>query len=108
MMCDDTLTEWALEEIASSARAHGAVPVAAVIDLVHEGPVVTSPKHRKLLAAASAAGFVIADARDVWVGRNPQDLQFAPWDDHPGVYGNKLLADRLFEEMNRQNVFAGR
>jgi hypothetical protein len=89
----DTIVDWTLREIARVARSHGATPVFLALDVVVDSP----SSDANALRSAKSAGFVVFDLLDIWQGRDKPALRIAPWDEHPNVAGNRLVAERLFE-----------
>ncbi|HVF62993.1 MAG TPA: hypothetical protein VNE58_03245 [Casimicrobiaceae bacterium] len=87
----DALVATAFAEIARLARSNGATPVYVALDNVSEPPVVPLPS----LQGAHHAGLVVFDLLNVWRGRDAQRLRIAPWDEHPNVAGNRIVADAL-------------
>jgi hypothetical protein len=91
----DSIVDWALREIARKAQSRGAVPVYLALDVVVDSPT----NDAETLRAAKSAGFVVLDLLDVWQGRDKPSLRIALWDEHPNVAGNRLIVDRLFEQL---------
>jgi D-alanyl-lipoteichoic acid acyltransferase DltB (MBOAT superfamily) len=84
-----------LARIVHTAREVGAVPVFLALDNVvapPEDPV-------EVVRIASEVGFVVFDLLDLWKDRDMPPLRIAAWDNHPNAAGNRLVAERLHEEM---------
>jgi hypothetical protein len=88
----DTIVDWTLRTIGRVARNHGAVPVFLALDVVVDSPAADE----QALKSASSAGFLVFNLLDIWQGHDKPSLRIAPWDEHPNVAGNRLVADRLF------------
>jgi lysophospholipase L1-like esterase len=93
----DGLVRWTLDRIAKVTRDGGAVPVFVALNVVGDPPA-TEPR---ALKDAAAAGFLVFDLFDLWQGRDKPSLWVADWDRHPNAAGNRLIAERLFELMER-------
>ena len=89
----DTIVDRTLREIARVARSHGAVPVFLALDVVVDSPSADE----QALRSARSAGFLVFNLLDIWQGHDKPSLRIAPWDEHPNVAGNRLVADRLFD-----------
>jgi len=50
-------------------------------------------------ASAGAAGFEMIDLSGVFEGREAADISLAEWDSHPNALGHRLLAERLFTQL---------
>ena len=87
----DDLIRTTLEELSSSARRHGAVPVFLALDNVVEAPIEPLPA----IEHALRAGMVVFDLLDLWQGRAGPALRIAPWDNHPNAAGNRIVAERI-------------
>jgi hypothetical protein len=95
------LVQWSLGRIAAEAKARD-IPV---VLFVRDMPAETSEPGQPLLDFARAQGYHVVDARDAYVGRDPNTLLLAVWDKHPNALGHQLMADRLFTELvTRQQI----
>jgi hypothetical protein len=86
---------WTLGHIATLARTNDAIPVLLVLTNVVETPAVDVPIQR----LAERAGFVVVDLLDVFAGRDLSALRVASWDDHPNASANRIIAERIFDEL---------
>jgi alginate O-acetyltransferase complex protein AlgI len=92
--------------IADESRMRGIVPLWIFLPQLQQGPwQEETPETFRL---AEAAGFVILDLSDVFKGNDLASLRLAEWDDHPSVFGHKLIAARLSAALRgRQNAIFG-
>ena len=93
----DELVRWALTRIDSLATARGA----RVVLFVRDMPAEQSEQNNEILAFAANAGFTVVDIRGVFAGVHPDSLRVAAWDKHPNARGHRMIADRLFTELQR-------
>ncbi len=96
-MSADSLVRWTMDHLAEVIRAHDAVPAFVGLDNVVDPPTSEVP----VLRDAREAGFLVFDLFDLWQDRDKPALRVAPWDNHPNAAGDRLIADRLFEMMQR-------
>jgi hypothetical protein len=88
---------WALNRIVADCQKQTVVPVFLGLDVVLEPP----SRNPELLQTARNAGFMVFDLYDVYDNRNRDSLRLADWDRHPNARAMHLIADRLFEELHR-------
>ena len=93
------LVRWSLARIDSMARARGARKVLYVRDM----PAEESERADSMITYATAAGYTILDIRGVFTGINPDSLKIASWDKHPNARGHRMIADRLFAELQKSD-----
>ena len=95
----DEVVRWTFRAVADVARAHGAVPVFVLLDNVAD------PGREDVLATREAvdSGLIAFDLTDVWQNHDQAALRIAPWDNHPNVAGNRLMAARLAELMQQRS-----
>lgn len=93
--------------IADECRRRGIVPVWIFLPQVREG--TWQEETPQTVRAAEAAGFVIIDLGDVYQGQDLGAIRLAEWDQHPNARAHRLIAGRLYEELQakRGAVFAG-
>ena len=72
-------------------------PVWIFMPMVREGP--WEEETPEAIRAAKEAGFVIIDLSDVFEGQDPAALRLAEWDQHPNARAHRLLAERLYREL---------
>jgi hypothetical protein len=55
---------------------------------------------REVTALARHAGFSVLDLTQSYAGvERLETLWAAPWDDHPGTEGHRLLADQMYRQL---------
>ncbi|NNE43511.1 MAG: hypothetical protein HKN12_04840, partial [Gemmatimonadetes bacterium] len=91
------LLEWVYREFAEECRSRDVKPLWAFLSLPGRTPDPALIDDQVRLAKES--GFITWDLRDVYDGHDPETLQIAPWDWHPNPEGHRIIADRLFEEL---------
>jgi hypothetical protein len=96
----DELVRWSLRRVADLARSKG-IPVAL---FVRDMPMEQSEPTQPILTLAAEAGYQIIDARGVYAGKDPNTLLVATWDKHPNATGHQVIADRLYDELIRQEA----
>lgn len=75
------------------------LPLPAVIDSSGEGGA-------DLEVLACEAGFVDVESfRDVYMRQHRRGLVVADWDAHTNAIGHRLVADKLYEAIERANLF---
>lgn len=87
------IVRWTLERTAEVTRAHGAVPVFVMVDVVSDPISGDIPA----LKDAATAGFLVFNLLDLWQDQDKTALQVADWDEHPNAAGNRIIAARLFD-----------
>jgi hypothetical protein len=88
---------WLYQTIAADCREAGCRPVWIYVPNVKSGPMTTDLKEHARLA--TAAGFDVINLDGLYNGVPREDLQVAPWDDHPNALGHRMLADALLKEV---------
>jgi hypothetical protein len=96
-LAGDSLVRWTLDHIVEVTRQHGAVPVFLALDSVSDPPA----RKVRALEDTATAGFLVFDLLDLWEGRDRPALRIAAADFHANAAGNRLIAERLFELMQR-------
>jgi hypothetical protein len=98
-MVMDDITAWAARRMYETIMAMDAVPVVLGLDLVgmeeDEAPA---------LDLAAEAGFVVFDLLDVYANYDPAAMQLGAWDNHPNGHANRIIADRLYEEITQNEM----
>jgi D-alanyl-lipoteichoic acid acyltransferase DltB (MBOAT superfamily) len=61
----------------------------------------------ELMDWARDVGFRTINLGDAFEGIDPDTLVLAPWDNHPNVKGNEILAKRLYEELVKRPALLG-
>jgi D-alanyl-lipoteichoic acid acyltransferase DltB (MBOAT superfamily) len=94
------ILSWTYHRIAEQSRQNGAIPVLVFLPQVREGS--WQEETAETLRIAEDAGFIIIDLSDVYKGQDIATIRLAEWDDHPNVRGHALIADRLYDELNKK------
>jgi hypothetical protein len=98
------LLEWAYGRITSISRENGITPVWVLLPMTYER--LTDSDIARHIAAAEAAGFTIISLKDVYNSASPDELAIAAWDDHPNVLGHRLIAEHLYDAMQKREAIA--
>jgi len=96
----DRVIRVTLEEMSEVARKHGAVPVFVALDNVEDLPRLPVPA----LHDAAAAGMLVFNLFDLWQGRDANALRIAVWNNHPNAAGNRLIAERLYDLIQKHSA----
>ena len=99
----EAIVSYAIRSVARSARAHGAVPVLLALDQAEPEPTDQEPMH-PFFDTGEKSGMLVLNLFDVYDGHDKTPLRVAEWDNHPNVAGSKLIADRLFDELQKHRV----
>lgn len=91
----DRVIQSTFDQMAHSARSHGAVPVFLALDVVAPPPDHEVPALRQ----AAASGMLVFDLFGLWLGKDADAMRIAPWDNHLNRAGNEAVAERLAELM---------
>ena len=92
----ETITSWALERIAGTARASGIVPVYVYLPV---RPDEQEEPHDHVVQRARAAGFQVLDLADVFADHEGSELIIGAWDSHPNSAAHAILADRIYASL---------
>jgi len=92
--------------IVDECRRRGIVPVWIFLPQVREG--TWQEETPETVRAAENAGFVMIDLGDVYKGQDLAAIRLAEWDQHPNARAHRLIAERLYDELQakRDAVFA--
>lgn len=96
--------DFAYQRIVELTRAHGAIPAWAYVPL----PLEHGDDRPFVTARARDAGFAVVDIPDMFIGHDESDLTIAPWDAHPNAAGHHIIADRLYDALQRLPALLGR
>jgi hypothetical protein len=96
----DDMIAWSIRRAGDAARQSGAVPVLLGLDDVATKPPTRVPGS----AAAAENGFVVIDLYNVFQGHDHATLRLASWDEHPNAAGHRLIANRLLQELHRNDA----
>jgi len=99
------MVQWGYTMIAEESRRNNAIPVWIYMPLTK---LATDPQElAQLVEMAKNAGFIILNLDGVFDGYDIKELRVAPWDLHPNKLGHQLIADRLYEEMVKNEHLLG-
>lgn len=99
------LLAFVYRHIATQADVRGMTAVWIFLPQVREGR--WQEETPETVALARAAGFVTIDLDDVYRGTAIETIRLAEWDEHPNALGHRLIAERLFGELEarRDEIF---
>jgi hypothetical protein len=89
----DEIIQRTLVRIAAVSQEHGAVPIFLALDNVKDPP----EEEIGVLREAEAAGLLVFNLFDIWRGYDKAAFRIAEWDEHPNAAGNRVIAERLYE-----------
>jgi D-alanyl-lipoteichoic acid acyltransferase DltB (MBOAT superfamily) len=93
----DEMLRWTYAQIAETARAHGATPVWIFLPLPQE--YIPDATIAAMEETARSAGFATLSLRGVYDSFELEEIQVAPWDNHPNARGHRAVAERLYAEL---------
>jgi hypothetical protein len=86
--------------IREECRKRGIVAVWIFLPQVREG--AWQEETPEMLRIAAAAGFLIVNLGDVYKNEKVEAVRLAEWDEHPNARGHRLIATRLYDELQAQ------
>ncbi len=86
--------------IASQAREQDIVPVWIFLPQVRQG--TWQDATAGAVQIAREAGFIVINMEDVYDGQDIEEIRLAEWDEHPNSLGHRLVAERLYTELDAQ------
>jgi lysophospholipase L1-like esterase len=96
------LLAWIYRRIVDESQRRNIFPLLVFLPQVREGNWVEETP--EILATAAAAGFAIIDLSDVYKKRDVNTIRLAEWDEHPNSLGHRLIAERLYEELQSERI----
>lgn len=91
----DSLLVAGFNRFSELSRAHGVTPAVLALNVVlDEVPDIP------LREAIAAAELPVLDLFDVFPADRLPSLRVAPWDDHPNAEGHRIIAERLYQELD--------
>ena len=93
------LVAWSIRRAGEAARQGGAVPILLGLDDV----AIAQPTAVPGRDVAIESGFVVFAIYDVFQGHDRSTLRIASWDEHPNALGHRLIADRLLQELRKND-----
>ncbi len=103
----DEILAWAYGEMVRNCRAQGIHPVWVLLPRLKE--ISTKAEIEEQVGLARAAGFTVLVLKDPYQGRNADTLTVADWDYHPNAPGHRLIAESLYDllEKNESDLKLG-
>ncbi len=102
----EPLMEWALDQIAATAREHSIEPIAVIMPMTEEWRRMREPQRTQLIDAATEAGFRVVTLDHAYGEYAREETQLAPWDWHPNALGNRLLGESMFAALSGEGLIA--
>ncbi len=91
------ILKWSYQRIGETCRRLGIVPIWVYQPMIYDPAGGIALEQRA--AEAKAAGYEIVSLADVYAGQNEDDLQIAPWDNHPNELAHRLVAAALYDRL---------
>jgi len=95
----DEIMLWAYSYLVEYCRQRDILPVWILLPASQDD----STRGDKLVRAAEQAGFNVLNLTDVYASHRAKNayLQLAPWDRHPNARGHRLIAEKLYEALRK-------
>ena len=95
----EEILAWNYRRLVQTCKEHKVRPVFVLLPMVVEA----DDDHRvpREVDLAAEAGFVVFNLQGVYDGHDRHSLCIAEWDAHPNAPGHRLIADRLFDLIQR-------
>ncbi|HKY61603.1 MAG TPA: hypothetical protein VJP59_11390 [Gemmatimonadota bacterium] len=93
----DDLVRGSYSRMARAIRAHGAVPVLALVPLTHEA--FDGEEIGRLSRLAEESQAILMTVPDPYDGYELERITVSDTDRHPNAIGHRLIADRFFESL---------
>lgn len=93
---------WGLKRIAEQARRMGALPVYLYLEV--PGDEANPEERAELLRSARDEGFHTIDAGNIYGDLEPEKLHITATDRHPNAKGHRLIARRLLDILDKDEV----
>jgi len=97
---------WSFERIAEASRERGITPMALLLPTTRETKGIDPVWAKILTDLAGRAGFTVLNLEGAYGEHDTDAVQIASYDQHPNVRGHRLIAERIFAELNARNAFA--
>jgi hypothetical protein len=85
--------------IVERCRISGCFPILVYLPQVTDGP--WQEETPEMLRIAEAAGFRIVNLAQIYKNTDRASLRLAEWDEHPNARAHELIAQRLYEELQK-------
>jgi hypothetical protein len=103
----DEVIESSMGQIAEACRRRNVTPVCVLLPVTAEDHETAAGGFAGFEPLARRAGFITLTLPDAYAGRPPPSIQLAPWDTHPNPLGHRLLGERLYELLRRNEPAIG-
>ena len=98
----DEIVAWSYRRTAEICRQHSLVPVWI---LLPSGVGVREDENSATLTRyAEEAGFIVLNLMDIYENQDAEKLRVAAWDWHPNSRGHTVIADRLYNELLKNEI----
>lgn len=97
------ILSWTYKWIVEQSNERGILPAWVFVPLV--GQEYSLSDLEEITHLAEEAGFIVLDLSDVFEGHSVESLWRAEYDQHPNAKGHELIANRLYEEMMKNEAF---
>ena len=99
------MLSWIYSRIVEDCRKRGILPISVYLQVLDEQqmPPANAPAHIKL---AQDAGFITVNVSNWFSDQDIPQLKIAEWDSHPNAKGHQMIADRLYEELEKKSKTA--
>jgi len=95
----DNIFEWGFNKVFGESEGGSELPMWIHFDKAGTLAGLKRMQFLHLKTLAQEAGFVIMDLNGVYDGHETMSIRIEPWDRHPNTLGHQLIADRLYQEM---------
>jgi hypothetical protein len=85
--------------IVERCRISGCFPILVYLPQVTDGP--WQEETPEMLRIAEAAGFRIVNLAQIYKNTDRASLRLAEWDEHPNARAHELIAQRIYEELQK-------
>jgi hypothetical protein len=97
----DEILSWVYRSIVTECKAERIRLVFGRLPMVPASGTVDNESRE--IELAKAAGFTVLDLDGVYEGHDQSSLWIAEWDAHPNAMGHRLIANRLFDEIQHSS-----
>ena len=96
---------WCYKQIADACKKNSALAIWVFLPTTNDKP--NQQEYIELKNLALKANFIPIDLRGVFDNEKLNKIQVSETDPHPNVFGHKLIAEKLYEELikNRKQIF---
>jgi hypothetical protein len=97
----DEVIAWGYRAIVEACREHGVLPVWVFVPRTDDEGEAYLAERERLRRLAEDAGFLLLDLEGAYGDVDRRLIQLAPWDKHANAEGQRMLGQRLYEEIRR-------